>query len=364
MDKHLPNMNKTSLIIPRTELASGYSISRVIAGFWQLAGGHGMVEKKKALMLMRLFLEGGITTFDCADIYTGVEELIGEFLSQNRTRILSKQIPPVQVHTKYVPDLDVLPTLSKKYTEAVIDRSLRRLRIERVDLVQFHWWDFDIPGFVDTALHLADIQRAGKIRSIGTTNFDALHLRELLEAGVPLVSNQVQYSVLDRRPEKNLLELTRKYGFRLLCYGTVAGGFLSERYFGKYPPDEPLENRSLIKYRLIIEEFGGFDLFKELLHVLWQIAERHTVGIAEVAIRYILQKPMVGGVIIGARNSRHLPRLQRLYSFQLDQKDMEQIKKVLSRAKGPSGPVYGLERDREGAHGRIMKYNLNRVKIE
>ncbi len=350
-------------VISRTELAPGYSISRVIAGFWQMAGGHGPVEEQKAFEVMRLFVEGGVTTFDCADIYTGVEELIGKFLERNRTRFLSHELPPVQVHTKYVPDLDALPTLSRKYTEAVIDRSLRRLRVERLDLVQFHWWDFNIPGYVEAALHLVDFQKAGKIRCIGATNFDAFHLREILEAGVPLVSNQIQYSVLDSRPEKDLLDLAGKHGIRLLCYGTVAGGFLSEKYYGITAPDEPLENRSLIKYRLIIEEFGGFDLYQELLHVLKQIAGRYEAGIADVAIRYVLQKPMVGGVIIGVRNKRHLPRLLMLDSFQLDRWDLQQIESILSRAKGPTGPVFGLERNREGAHGMIMKYNLNKITV-
>jgi len=350
-------------VISRIELAPGYSISRVIAGFWQLAGGHGPVDKKKAFEVMRLFLEGGVTTFDCADIYTGIEELIGKFLEQNRTQFFSHELPPVQIHTKYVPDLDALPTLSRKYTEAVIGRSLRRLRVDRLDLVQFHWWDFNIPGYVETALHLADIQKAGKIRLIGTTNFDAFHLKEILETGVSLVSNQVQYSVLDSRPEKDLVELSQKFGIRLLCYGTVAGGFLSEKFYGKPALDEPLENRSLIKYRLIIEEFGGFDLYQELLHILKQIARRYEVGIADVAIRYVLQKPMVGGVIIGARSSHHLSCLLKLDDFQLDRWDLQQIENILSRAQGPSGPVFGLERDREGAHGRIMKYNLNKVKV-
>ncbi len=350
-------------IVPRTELAPGYSISRVIAGFWQLAGGHGPVDKQKAFEAMRLFLEGGVTTFDCADIYTGVEELIGEFLKQKRGLFFSHELPPVQVHTKYVPDLDALPRISRKYTETVIDRSLRRLRTDRLDLVQFHWWDFDIPGYVETALHLADLQKEGKIRLIGATNFDAFHLNVLLEAGVPVVSNQVQYSVLDSRPERSLLELSRKYGIPLLCYGTVAGGFLSEKYYKKDDPAEPLENRSLTKYRLIIEEFGGFDLYQQLLHILKRVAGRHEVRIADVAIRYVLQKPMVGGVIIGTRSSHHLPCLLKLETFQLDRWDLRQIENVLSRAKGPSGPVFGLERDREGPHGRIMKYNLNEVKV-
>lgn len=339
-----------SLTFPRIELQPGYSISRIIKGGWQLAGGHGAVDEKKAVRDMRAFAEAGITTFDCADIYIGVEELIGKFIQEHWD---------IQVHTKYVPDLDELPRLNRAYTEKIIDRSLKRLGVERLDLVQFHWWDYTVPRYVDTAFHLVDLQKKGKIRYIGVTNFDTPHLLELLDAGVPVVANQVQYSVFDRRPGGSLQKLAEPYSLALICYGTVAGGFLNERYLGMQKfPDRP-ENRSLVKYKLIIEEFGGVELFQDTLQVLAGIAEKHGTGIAEIAIRYILQKPGVAAVVVGARNAKHLGYLKKLFSFRLDEQDHSAIQKIISLSTGPSGPVYGLERDREGRHGSIMKYNLN-----
>ncbi|NIN67522.1 MAG: aldo/keto reductase, partial [Anaerolineae bacterium] len=83
--------------------------------------------------------------------------------------------------------------------EASIDGSLLRLGVDRLDLVQFHWWDYDVPGYLDAAGWLADLLTAGKIRALGVTNFDTYHLRELVGAGIPIVSNQTQYSLLDRR---------------------------------------------------------------------------------------------------------------------------------------------------------------------
>jgi aryl-alcohol dehydrogenase-like predicted oxidoreductase len=336
---------------PRIELQPGYSISRVIKGGWQLAGGHGAVDEKQAIRDMREFVEAGITTFDCADIYTGVEELIGKFI---------KECKQVQIHTKYVPDLDELPRLTKAYTEKIIDRSLKRLGVERLDMVQFHWWDYSIPYYVDAACHLAELQKAGKIRCIGVTNFDAPHLRELLDAGIPIVANQVQYSVFDHRPESGLQLLAQEYNIVFFCYGTVAGGFLNARYLGITEFPDPPENRSLVKYRLIIEEFGGMELFQEVLHALAKIADKYDVGIAEIATQYILQKPYVGGVIIGARNTNHLGNIKKLRFFTLDSEDIEKIHAVIGKARGPAGPVYGLERDHEGRHGEIMKYNLNK----
>ena len=118
---------------------------------------------------MDRFVDAGITTFDCADIYTGVEALIGEWLKRRGARGAAV---PVQVHTKYVPDLDRLPTHSRADVVRGVDRSLARLGVERLDLVQLHWWDYDVPGYVDAAAWLDELRRAGKIRHVGLTNFD------------------------------------------------------------------------------------------------------------------------------------------------------------------------------------------------
>jgi aryl-alcohol dehydrogenase-like predicted oxidoreductase len=248
--------------VERFRLAPEYTISRVIKGGWQLAGGHGAIEREQALRDMLLYAEAGITTFDCADIYSGLERLIGEFIRRHRDAMDNGTVPKVEVHTKYVPDLEALPTLTRRDVQAAVDRSLDRLGVERLDLVQFHWWDHDVPGYVEAALHLAALRDAGKIKQIGLTNFDTAHLAELLAAGVPIVSNQVQYSVLDHRPEQTMVEFCERHGITLLCYGTVAGGFLSERYLDAPEPDLPYENRSLIKYGLIIDEFGGWGRYR------------------------------------------------------------------------------------------------------
>lgn len=343
----------------RIELLPGYSISRVIKGGWHLAGGHGAISEEQALEDMYAFVKAGITTFDCADIYTGVEELIGKFRKRYHAEFQSGDLPPIQVHTKYVPDYSALATLTKEQTTAIIDRSLRRLGVEQLDLVQFAWWDYRFPKYVETAVHLADLQKSGKIRYIGITNFDAQRTQEILDAGVEIASNQVQYSVLDQRVEKDITPLAQKHKIPYLCYGSVAGGFLSDRYLHAPDPLQPHENRSLTKYRLIIDEFGGYDLFQEALSLLHVIAGRYNVGIAEVACKYILQKPMVASVIVGARNRNHLERLQKLDSFRLSTIDLMEINEIVGRSKGPKGPFYELERDKTGKHGSIMKYNLN-----
>lgn len=342
--------------VERASLAPGYDISRILRGGWQLAGGHGDIARGRAIADMRAFIEAGVTTFDCADIYTGVEEMIGDF----RATLSPAERARMQVHTKFVPDWSDLPRVDLPYVTRIIDRSLQRLRAEALDLVQFHWWNYDVPGLVDVAGHLERLRQAGKIRHIGGTNFDTPHAAAMLGAGVPLVSMQTQYSLLDRRPAGALSALCAARGMKLLCYGTVAGGFLSEGWLGQPAPAEPLANRSLTKYRLIIEEFGGWDAFQALLRAMRDIGRRHGVSLTAVATRWVLDQPHVAGAIIGARYAEHLPDNLTVFDVALDATDHAALDALLAQAPGPAGDTYTLERDRDGPHGRIMKYDLNR----
>ncbi len=267
--------------------------------------------------------------------------------------------PLLQVHTKFVPDYDDLARVDEAYVRRIVMRSLERLNAPKLDLVQFHWWDYAVPGMVETALVLAQLQREGLVAHLGGTNFDTPHTARMLDAGVPLVSMQVQYSLLDRRPERALVPLARERGFRLLCYGALAGGFLTDAWLGA---PEPLEitNRSLIKYKLVIDDFGGWGAFQALLRALRGIADRHGVSIAAVATRWVLQRERVAAAIVGARYASHLPDTLAVFGFALDADDEARLAPILQAHPGPEGDTYTLERDKTGRHGRIMKYNLNK----
>ena len=346
--------------VDQTNLAPGYAISRMIRGGWQLAGGHGPVDRARAIEDMFAFTDHGVTTFDCADIYTGVEDMYGDFRRRLADRRGEEAARAFKVHTKFVPDRNMLQRIDRQYVSGIIDRSLQRLATERLDLVQFHWWDYAMPGAIETGRMLVELHRAGKIAHLAGTNFDTTHSRALLDAGVPIVSMQVQYSLLDARPENGLADLCVARGMRLLCYGTLAGGFLSEAWLGKPEPTD-LTNRSLIKYKLIIDDFGGWALFQELLGTVQMIARKHGVSIAAIATRWVLDRTGVAAVIVGSRYAHHLKSALAMFKVTLDEHDCAAIDAVLARRQGPRGDTYALERDREGAHGRIMKYNLNKV---
>ena len=300
-------------------LAPGFVVSRIAKGNWQLAERHGPAYTREAAIDdMRRFVEAGITLFDCADHYVGVEQLIGEF-----RRRYPDHARRLRVSTKLVPDLASLPHLRRRDVEQIVDTSLARLGQERLDLVQFHWWDYRVPGYVEAMRWLDELRAAGKVELVGTTNFDTPRLAEVVASGVAVATNQLQYSVLDHRPENGLAAFCAAHRIQLLCYGTLAGGFIAERWLGAPEPEPPFANRSLVKYRLIIDDFGGWGRFQALLSVLDAVAKRHRVSLASIAIRYVLDKP---GVVA---------------------------------APGPRGDCYELERVEEGPHSAIMWKDQN-----
>jgi aryl-alcohol dehydrogenase-like predicted oxidoreductase len=347
--------------VPTRALRPEYDISRLIVGGWQFSPGHHPTpyDLDEVLETLVEVADLGVTTFDCADIYDGVEELYGRFLKRWATTSATR---PIRIHTKFVPDLHALPTLTKADVERVVDRSLRRLGVERLDLVQFYWWDPEVPGFEQAGMWLSELQASGKIRHLGVTNLNVERCRALRDAGVELVSNQVQYSVLDRRPERTLTAYAREEEMALLCYGGLAGGLLTDRWLGRDGPEgEPGGanlNRSLVKYRLIIEELGGWSAHQRLLFTLREIADREGVDVAAVAVRFVLDQPGVAAVITGASRAAQVASTLRGFAVELSEADHRRIRESAGGGYGPPGEVYELESDRTGRHGRIMKYGL------
>ncbi len=344
----------------RYQLSPDYSISRIINGGWQLSKGHrldGNTEKDDIFDVFSELTDRGFTTFDCADIYTGVEELYGRFLKQYLS-IPGRQREDIQFHTKYVPDRSSLETTDRESARSIIHRSLKRLGVDTLDLIQFHWWDYSIPGYIETAGYLNEMKREGKIRHIGLTNFDTAHLKEIIDAGIPVISNQVQYSLLDRRPENSMTALCEENGISLLCYGTLAGGFLSEKWLGQTPP-ETFNNRSQVKYNLIIDEFGGWEAYQKLLKKLTELSIGKQCSTANIATAYILSKENVAAGIIGTRSSRHIKSNEKVFDVKFTAEEIEELDTFLSAYPGPSGEPFELERIPGGRHERIMKTNLN-----
>jgi len=313
----------------RIQFTSDLRICRVLNGMWQVSGGHGAIDRERALQSMFDYLDTGFTTWDLADHYGPAEDFIGQFRRELVATRGVDSLSAVQAFTKWVPRPG---TVTRRLVDDSVEVSLRRMNVDRLDLLQFHWWDYSDPNYLDALTYLAQLQDEGKIAHIGLTNFDTEHLKRVVDHGIKVVSNQVQYSLIDRRPEVQMVQFCQELGIQLLTYGTLGGGLLSEKYLGQPQPiGSTLNTASLSKYAQMVESWGGWALFQELLVALKSISERHGVSIANVAVRYILDRPTVAGVIIGARLgiSDHREDNVLVFGLALDEQDREQIEAVL-----------------------------------
>lgn len=303
--------------------ADGLSICPVLNGMWQVAGGHGRIDPARAVAAMRAYHDAGFTTWDLADHYGPAEDLIGAF-----RRELGDRAGEIQAFTKWVPPPG---PMTRAVVERAIDVSRRRMGTDRLDLLQFHWWDYADNRYLDALRHLADLREAGKIRHLALTNFDTERLQIIAEAGIRVVSNQVQYSLVDRRPAARMAEFCRAHDIALLTYGTLLGGFLSDAYLGR---DADLGTVSKQKYRQMIDARGGWALFQDLLAALKRIADKHGASVATVGARMILDRPAVAGAIVGARLgiAEHIAENSRILDLALDTEDAASLDPVLARS--------------------------------
>jgi aryl-alcohol dehydrogenase-like predicted oxidoreductase len=317
----------------RFQFTADLTICRILNGMWQVSGAHGAIEPARAIDEMLAYHEAGFTTWDLADHYGPAEDFIGNFRRLFAARHGTERLSEIQAFTKWVPHPG---RMTRRIVENAIGVSLSRMGVERLDLLQFHWWDYSDENYLDALDHLADLRQEGKIRHLALTNFDTERLRVIADHRIPIVSNQVQYSLVDRRPEVRMAAFCGEHGVTLLAYGTLLGGLLSEKYLGRpEPPRAELNTASLQKYKRMIDAWGGWGLFQELLGVLKQIADKHQVGIANVGVRYVLDRPAVAGVIVGARLglAQHIADNARVFGFELDDADHAMIEPVLARSR-------------------------------
>ena len=254
-------------------------------------------------------LSAGVTLFDTAAMYSGgaSERRLGE-LAEGRSVVVATKFPPGWRSTT-----DAFPD--------ALEQSLVRLRRSTIDLYQHHFPSrrIAIPSLMRL---MADAVDAGRVRAIGVSNYSAAQLRTahaaLAERGIPLASNQVEYSLLHRAPEVNgVLDACRELGITLIAYQPLAQGVLT----GKYRPgDRPTGIRRFGRY------FRGDGLKKAqpVVTLLQEIGERYSKTPAQVALRWLIQQERVLP-IPGAKNGRQAASNAEALSFTLVGAEIEAL---------------------------------------
>ncbi len=279
----------------RLKIRDSLTISRVLTGLWQVADiekDGDIIDPEVGADNLQAYANEGFMTFDMADHYGSAEIIAGALLK----RYSKAQETPL-VFTKWCPEPG--PMTAEIVRRGVQER-LDRLGVKKVDLLQFHWWTFEHPAWLDALHELKALREEGLIGEIGVTNFDAAHLHLAIADGIPICTNQVSFSLIDRRGSERLAKVCEAHDVYLLAYGTLCGGFLSEKWLGKVEPAD-IADWSGMKYKRFIDVAGGWDAYQGILSAAVKIGEKHGVSISNVATRWVLEQTGVAGVIIGAR---------------------------------------------------------------
>lgn len=318
----------------KIELAKGLEISRVVTGLWQIADmerGGKELDPVVTAPYMAPYLKAGLTSFDMADHYGSSEIIAGTF----KNSLEEKE--QVQLFTKWVPKPG---KISREDVRQAIKTALDRMQQPSIDLMQFHAWYYPDASWLDGLFYLKELQDEGLIKHIGVTNFDAAHLRVALASGIPIVSNQICHSLIDQRANGQMAAVCKEYNVKLLAFGTLAGGFLTDKWLGKpEPPMEELTTWSQMKYKRFIDAAGGWAPYQELLQKVKEIAVKHKASIANISSRFILENPAVAAVIVGARlgESEHIQDNRNMLAITLDAEDIDTIKNTQSNLKAIPG---------------------------
>src|SRR3954468_23129164 len=308
---------------------SGFKVSEITYGNWATHGRQIGADAAKACV--EAALDCGITSFDTADAYAGgrAEEILGRALKQERREGL-------EIFTKLYWPMGDGPNdrgLSRKHVREALDASLRRLGVDYVDLYQAHRYDHETP-LEETMQAFADVVRAGKALYIGVSEWRAEQIREAKaladELGVPLVSNQPQYSALYRVIEAEVLPTCRELGLGQVVWSPLGQGVLT----GKYQPGHPPPEGS----RATDEAGGGAKFISRMLRddvlecvqQLRPLADEAGLSMAGLALAWVLQEENVASAIIGASRPEQVRDNVQAVGVRLDPQLKQRIDEILA----------------------------------
>ncbi len=310
--EHKTSLGQSNLQVPRLGLGAMVwgqpkGLARWTPAQLSYGPSHGTVEEEEAL---KVSLAAGVNLIDTAEMYSNgaSERRVGE-LARGKDTLIATKFPP----SPFTRD-DAFPK--------ALEDSLARLGRSSIELYQHHFPSgrVSIPKLMN---HMADAVEAGKVKAVGVSNYSVEQMREahaaLAKRGIPLASNQVEYSLLHRKPEVDgVLEACRELGVTLIAYSPLAQGALT----GKYSAT----NRAGGFFRSMLPNFGrkAMDAVQPVIQLLQQIGERYLKTPSQVALRWLIENPVVLP-IPGAKNSKQAEENAGALSFSLTPEEVEML---------------------------------------
>ncbi|WP_457624222.1 aldo/keto reductase [Persephonella sp.] len=289
---------------------------------WRTAGTMSFKEIQR---VVDYALDRGVNFFDTADIYAfgESEELLGKALGNKKNDVI--------IATKVRGVMSDDPNdrgLSRYHIFRSVDKSLKRLGRDYIDLYQVHWWDNHTP-IEETIDALNDLVRQGKVRYIGISDFAGWQIARsvtLQEAKnyARFVSAQMYYSLLGRDIEFEVVPACQELGLGILAWSPLAGGFLT----GKYTKDSPYPEDS--RYSRMERPFLRFDFEKGYFVVdeLRKLAEKYGRTVSQVALNWVKSKPFISSIIVGVRSLGQLEDNLGCVEWDLSQEDVEYLDQI------------------------------------
>lgn len=301
-------------------------------------GQIGQIDVPEARRIIDLCCDVGINYFDTADVYSAgdAETVLGQALGPKRSQVLIGSKGTMRMG----PGQHDLGS-SRQHIIRACEDSLRRLGTEWIDLYQLHYPDSLTP-IEETLRALDDLVRSGKVRYIGCSNFSGWQLTRALAVSEAadlerFVSHQISYSLTERDAENELIPAGMAQGVGLLVWGPLAGGFLSGKYRRGAARPKGTRLEALPNYPSVRNWEKGYDV----VDALWKIATERDVSPGDVAINWILRKPWVSSVLLGARNETQLKANLKACEWALTQEEVA----LLDAASAPEIPYpYSIQR--------------------
>ena len=306
---------------------SGLKISEIIYGNWLTHGSQ--VEDQQAIKTVHAALDGGITTFDTADVYANLaaEKVMGDALKGQRREgleILTKVYWPVA--EKGPNDVG----LSRKHIMESIDGSLKRLQTDYVDLYQAHRFDYETP-LEETMQAFADLVRMGKVLYVGVSEWNAEQIREgqalASQMGYRLISNQPQYSMLWRVIEEKVVPTSQELGLSQIVWSPLAQGVLTGKYLpgAELPADSRAANSEIGGF---MEKFLGDDLLTKIQKLI-PLADQLELSLTQFSIAWVLQNKNIAAAIVGASKPEQIASNIKASGVEIPAELMKQADQIL-----------------------------------
>lgn len=310
--EHQTTLGRSNLRVPRMGVGAMVwgdpkGLARLHPATTAYGGAHGIEEERRAV---EVSIEAGVNLFDTAAMYSmGAAEIrLGELTCDKDVIIATKYPSRFSFRAEDFPK--------------ELEMSLGRMGRDFIDLYQHHYPNnkLSIPKLMDL---VADAVEAGKIKAVGVSNYSAEQMREahaaLAKRGIPLASNQVEYSLLHRKPEVDgVLDACRELGITLIAYTPLAGGLLT----GKYSA----QNRPSGFFRRVLPQYNrrALDAVQPVIKLLHEIGERYSKTPSQVAIRWLIEKPIVLP-IPGVKNSRQAMDNAEALKFSLTRDEVDAL---------------------------------------